>query len=109
MTDDDFIKAGLLAAADDYERQHVATAAAALDDSAAVPHHIWTTTASVDDLDASTIAHTPDMTARLSRAEGDLIAAWGELYQIPGFRLIEGETLSAAIRRALSEAANRKD
>lgn len=96
---DDFIKDGLLAAADDFERQHVAKAAAMLDDSKAVarPARAYQPDPAHDPL------------TRLDRAEGDLIAAWGELSLIPGFRLIEGETLPAAIRRALSEAANRKD
>ena len=96
---DDFIKQGLLAAADDFERSHVATAAAALDDSTAVarPARAYQPDPAHDPL------------TRLDRAESDLIAAWGELYQIPGFAPVEGEPLSAAIRRALSEASNRKD
>lgn len=37
-----------------------------------------------------------------------LRAAWAELEQIPGFIRIEGETLLAAIRRAIIEAADMK-
>lgn len=103
----DFIKDGLLAAADDYERGHVAKAAAMLDDSTALRGEV--AAADADTAFWSDAPATAPDQERLSRAEGDLIAAWGELYQIPGFAPIEGERLHAAIRRALSEAANRKD
>lgn len=104
---DDFIKAGILATADDYERQHVATAATSLDDSLPVRgrfrgEHIPDPCASY----VPNPAHDP--LTRLDRAERELIEAWGVLHQIPGFRPHEGETLPAAMRRALS-AANQKD
>lgn len=106
---DDFIKAGLLAAADDYERAHIANAAAALDDSPARRRQQMRAPAMLDGsliVDGSLIA--PDRTGRLERIEAEMIAAWGELHQFPGFQRIDGETLPDAIGRTLS-AANLKE
>ncbi|WP_208734643.1 hypothetical protein, partial [Corallococcus praedator] len=103
----------------------VSTAATMLDTSKAGGTRIWVNPGSVDDLEgvpntavqarsmearhqpinADTFAHV-NAKARLERVEADVIAAWGELHQIPGFSPVEGESLPAAIRRAISEAAN---
>lgn len=98
----DPIKYGLLAAADAYERGHVSTAAAMLDDSNPAPARLEQRHQPIN---ADTFAGT-QAKARLERVEADVIAAWGELHQIPGFSPVEGESLSAAVRRAISEAAN---
>lgn len=102
----DPIKDGLLAAADVYEREHVSTAATMLDTSNAAPApQARSMEARHQPINADTFAHV-NAKARLERVEADVIAAWGELHQIPGFSPVEGESLSAAIRRAISEAAN---
>ncbi|WP_408592049.1 hypothetical protein ACIPCF_08005 [Paracoccus marcusii] len=98
----DPIKDGLLAAADAYERDHVTTAATMLDTSTAPARSMELRHQPIN---ADTFAST-QAKARLERVEADVIAAWGELHQIPGFSPVEGESLPAAIRRAISEAAN---
>lgn len=98
----DPIKDGILAAADAYERDHVTTAATMLDTSTAPARSME---ARHQPINADTFTHV-NAKARLERVEADVIAAWGELHQIPGFSPAEGESLPAAIRRAISEAAN---
>ena len=101
----DPIKDGILAAADAYEREHVSTAATMLDTSIAPAPQARSMEARHQPINADTFAHV-NAKARLERVEADVIAAWGELHQIPGFSPVEGESLPAAIRRAISEAAN---
>lgn len=98
----DPIKDGLLAAAYAYERGYVSIAAAMLEDTKPSPPRLEQRHQPIS---ADTVAGVEAKT-RLERVEADVIAAWGELHRIPGFAAVQGESLSAAIRRAISKAAN---
>lgn len=104
--DHDFIRAGLLAAADNAEADFPPPhhGPAMLDTSGRVS----AAAAPATPLDLPPVAPDRGTVDRLHRAEAEVIEAWGVLHTTTGFRPAPGESLPAAIRRALS-AANLKE